>query len=89
MLRQVEAHDVAAAGGNDRVDSRAGDVCAEHLAPAHRPVGIRSVEDVPPRARDRKKFAEMAEDSNREPLPLDFGEVVEEDSDRVEDGVDH
>jgi hypothetical protein len=47
------------------------------------------VKDVPPRARDRKKFAEMAEDSDREPLPLDFGEMVEEDSDRVEDGVDH
>ena len=31
----------------------------------------------------------MTEDSDREPLPLDRSEVVEEDVDRVEDGVDH
>ena len=40
-------------------------------------------------AADRKKLAQMTEDSDREPLPLDRSEVVEEDVDRVEDGVDH
>ena len=38
----------------------------------------------------RTKLEEFdADDSDREPLPLPRGKVVEEDSDRVEDRVDH
>ena len=35
------------------------------------------------------ELAELAEDSDREPLPLHRRKVVEEDCDRVEDRMDH
>src|SRR5439155_1377862 len=88
-LREEEPHDVASTSGNDRIHPGACDVRAEHLAPAHGAVGVRRVDDVPPSPRDRKELAEVAEDPDREPLPLDRSKVVEEDPDRVEDGVDH
>ena len=50
---------------------------------------ICGADDVRPRPGDGDELAELREDAEGEPLPLDRRQVAEEDPDRVEDGVDH
>src|SRR4051794_21991342 len=89
VLGEVEPDDVAAPGWNDGVHAGTGDIGAEHLPRADRPVRVGGRDDVPPGARNGEQLAEVAGDSEREPLEVHRGEVVEEHADRVEDGMDH
>jgi hypothetical protein len=78
VLDDVEAQEVAAAAGQQGIRSDAGTVAAEDGAPRDFLVGIRSRDHVAPRTRSADDSAEMAEDAETEPAPVDRGEGVEE-----------
>src|SRR5919198_1805443 len=74
---------IASARRDDRIDARARDIGTEQLSPPDVSVAVRSLDDVPPRPRDRYELAELTDDRDAEPLELDIGKVAEENRDRV------
>ena len=86
-LEQEELEDVPEPRGQHRVDADAGRVGAEDVAIPDLGVRVRGGEDVPPRVGADDELEDVQPERDREPLPLDRGELVEEDPRSVDDFV--
>ena len=84
-LDQEQLEDVPEARGQDRVDADAGRVGAEDVPVPDGRVGVGGGEDVPPRMRPDDELEHVQPERDREPLPFDGGELVEEDPTGVDD----
>ena len=88
VLRDVELHDVAAAGGRDRVHADAGPVRAEDVAEGHAGLRIRGADDVLPGAHARRQPEDVHEAAQEERAPADGRDVTPESLDGIGEGAD-
>ena len=86
---EVDADDVAATRGQDRVHADPGDVGGADRPPPHGPVRVGGGEDVPPRAARAHELHELAADPDEERHDLDLGEEAPEMLGGVPDRLDH
>jgi hypothetical protein len=81
----VQLEDITGPGGDDRVDADAGQVRAGDRSPGDDEVGVRGLDDVPPRRHSREESKRVEAERDRERYPVDIGQVVEERLSRVDD----
>jgi hypothetical protein len=80
--------DVAAAGRGERVDPDAGQVGAEHRPERDPLARERGPDDRVPRAAAQQQVHRVERERDQQQVPLHVGDVIEERSQRVEEGAD-
>src|SRR5262249_39399635 len=87
VLDQVELDEIAATRRRDRVDADPGDVRAERAAELQLRARVRRAQDVLPGPGAEEQLGHLAGQRERQRPPLDVGQVVEEDRNRMEEGA--
>ena len=85
---EVELQQIAAAGGDQRVEPDAGEIGAGARAPAIARVRVGGAQDRVPGARPQEQVHGVEEERDRERARADLAEPVEERLARVDEGVD-
>ncbi len=84
-LRDVELHRVAAPRRDDGIHARSRDEGREGRPPGDARIGVRGGDHVPPGPAGDRELHEVEADRDRERLPADGREMLDEGPDRVED----